>query len=65
MGSDGTRGAADIVAAGGSVIAQDEAIERGLGHAGLGRAMPALCSAVLPLDQIAPKIVRLFSGDRA
>ncbi len=64
MGADGTRGATDIVAAGGSVIAQDEAtsvvwgMPRSVAQAGL-------CSAVLPLDQIAPKIIRLFSGVRA
>jgi two-component system, chemotaxis family, protein-glutamate methylesterase/glutaminase len=63
MGSDGTRGAADIVAAGGSVIAQDEAtsvvwgMPRSVAQAGL-------CSAVLPLDQIAAKILRLITGDR-
>ena len=37
MGSDGTHGAADIVAAGGSVIAQDEATSVVLGDAALGR----------------------------
>ena len=50
MGTDGTHGAADIVAAGGSVIAQDEAssvvwgMPRSVAQAGL-------CSAVLPLDR--------------
>ena len=64
MGSDGTHGATDIVAAGGSVIAQDEAtsvvwgMPRSVAQAGL-------CSAVLPLDLIAPKILRLFSGVRS
>jgi two-component system, chemotaxis family, protein-glutamate methylesterase/glutaminase len=64
MGADGTRGAADIVAAGGSVMAQDEAtsvvwgMPRSVAQAGL-------CSAVLPLDQIAPKIIRLLSGGRS
>lgn len=63
MGCDGTRGAADIVAAGGSVIAQDEAtsvvwgMPRSVAQAGL-------CSAVLPLDQIAGKILRIIGGDR-
>jgi two-component system, chemotaxis family, protein-glutamate methylesterase/glutaminase len=63
MGADGTAGAADIVAGGGSVIAQDEAssvvwgMPRSVAQAGV-------CSAVLPLEAIAPKIVRLFSGDR-
>ncbi|MGA8358615.1 MAG: chemotaxis protein CheB, partial [Xanthobacteraceae bacterium] len=64
MGADGTQGALDIVAAGGSVIAQDEAtsvvwgMPRSVAQAGL-------CSAVLPLDQIAPKIIRLLSGARS
>jgi two-component system chemotaxis response regulator CheB len=64
MGADGTRGAADIAAAGGSVIAQDEAtcvvwgMPRSVAQAGV-------CSAVLPLDQIAPKVIRLFAGDRS
>ena len=63
MGSDGTRGAGEIVAAGGSVIAQDEAtsvvwgMPRSVAQAGL-------CSAVLPLDQIAAKVNGLFCGDR-
>jgi two-component system chemotaxis response regulator CheB len=64
MGSDGTRGAADIAAAGGSVIAQDEAtsvvwgMPRSVAQAGL-------CSAVLPLGEIAAKVNRLFAGERA
>jgi two-component system chemotaxis response regulator CheB len=63
MGTDGTRGAADLVAAGGSVIAQDEAtsvvwgMPRSVAQAGL-------CSAVLPLDQMAANVTRLFFGDR-
>jgi two-component system, chemotaxis family, protein-glutamate methylesterase/glutaminase len=63
MGTDGTLGAADIVAAGGSVIAQDEetsvvwGMPRSVVQAGL-------CSAVLPRDLIAPKIVHLLSGVR-
>ena len=63
MGSDGARGAAELVAAGGSVIAQDEATSVVWGMPG-AVAQAGLCSAVLPLDQIAPKVVRLFSGDR-
>jgi two-component system chemotaxis response regulator CheB len=64
MGADGTHGAADIVAAGGSVIAQDEAtsVVWGMPRAA---AQAGLCSAVLPLDQIAAKIIRLFSGARS
>jgi two-component system chemotaxis response regulator CheB len=63
MGSDGARGAGDIVAAGGSVIAQDEATSVVWGMPG-SVAQAGLCSAVLPLDQIAPRIVRLFCGGR-
>ena len=64
MGSDGARGAANIVAAGGSVIAQDEAtsVVWGMPRA---VAQAGLCSAVLPLDQIAPRIIRLFAGARS
>jgi two-component system chemotaxis response regulator CheB len=63
MGSDGTRGAADVVAAGGSVIAQDEATSVIWGMPG-SVFEAGLVSAVLPLDQIAPATVRLFQGGR-
>lgn len=63
MGSDGARGAGEIVAAGGNVIAQDEATSVVWGMPGVA-AHAGVCSAILPLDQIAPKLVRLFSGDR-
>jgi len=52
------------VAAGGSVIAQDEAtsvvwgMPRSVAQAGL-------CSAVLPIDGIAAKVNSLFCGDRS
>jgi two-component system chemotaxis response regulator CheB len=64
MGSDGTRGGKDIVAAGGSVIAQDEASSVVWGMPGTA-ANAGICAAVLPLGQIAPKLVRLFAGDRS
>jgi two-component system chemotaxis response regulator CheB len=64
MGSDGMRGGKDIVAAGGSVIAQDEATSVVWGMPGAA-ANAGICSAVLPLNQIAPKLIRLFSGDRS
>ncbi len=64
MGCDGTRGAADIVAAGGSVIAQDEATSVVWGMP-RSAAQAGLCSAVLPLGRIADTVNRLFSGDRA
>jgi two-component system chemotaxis response regulator CheB len=63
MGSDGTRGASAIVAAGGAVIAQDEATSVVWGMPG-SVTHAGLCSSVLPIDQIAPKVVRLFSGSR-
>ena len=64
MGQDGAKGGAEIVAQGGSVIAQDEATSVVWGMPG-SAAHAGICSAVLPLDQIAPKIVRLFSGERS
>jgi two-component system chemotaxis response regulator CheB len=63
MGTDGTAGAANIVAGGGSVIAQDEATSVVWGMP--GSAVDAgVCSAVLPLEQIGPKVVRMFLGAR-
>ena len=64
MGSDGLRGAQAIVAAGGSVVAQDEATSVVWGMPGqVARA--GMCSAVLPLAEIAPKLTQLFTGERA
>jgi two-component system chemotaxis response regulator CheB len=64
MGSDGAVGAGEIAAAGGSVIAQDEetSVVWGMPRA---VALAGLCSAVLPLRQIAAEINRLFGGGRA
>jgi two-component system chemotaxis response regulator CheB len=64
MGSDGTRGAANLVAAGGTVIAQDEESSVVWGMPG-SVSNAGLCSAILPLDEMASKIARLFSGDRS
>ncbi|MBL8567831.1 MAG: chemotaxis response regulator protein-glutamate methylesterase [Phreatobacter sp.] len=64
MGHDGAHGAGDIVSAGGSVIVQDEATSVVWGMPG-AVAQAGHAAAVLPLDQIAPKIVRVFSGDRS
>jgi two-component system chemotaxis response regulator CheB len=63
MGADGARGAADIAAAGGAIIAQDESTSVVWGMPG-AVAHAGLCSAILPLDQIAPKVIRLFAGGR-
>jgi two-component system chemotaxis response regulator CheB len=64
MGSDGMHGAEDVVAAGGSVIAQDEATSVVWGMPGAA-AHAGVCSAVLPLDQIGPKVARLFGGEKS
>jgi two-component system chemotaxis response regulator CheB len=64
MGTDGATGAAEVVKAGGSVIAQDEATSVVWGMPGAA-VSAGVCSAVLPLEQIAPKVSRLFLGARA
>jgi two-component system chemotaxis response regulator CheB len=61
MGHDGAQGAADIVAGGGCVIAQDEASSVIWGMPGAA-VEAGVCSAVLPLDQIGPQVVRSFLG---
>ena len=63
MGSDGLRGAQAIAAAGGHVLAQDEATSVVWGMPGQV-ANAGLCSAVLPLNEIAPRLTRLFAGER-
>ena len=63
MGSDGLAGAKAIVAAGGHVFAQDEASSVVWGMPGQV-TNAGLCSAVLPLSEIAGKLTRLFSGER-
>jgi len=64
MGSDGMRGGKEVVAAGGNIIAQDEASSVVWGMPGAA-AHAGICAAILPLQQIAPKLVRLFAGDRS
>jgi two-component system chemotaxis response regulator CheB len=61
MGSDGARGALAVAAAGGNVIAQDEATSVVWGMPG-ATAKSGACAAVLPLDVIAAKIVQLVGG---
>ncbi|HXQ51554.1 MAG TPA: chemotaxis-specific protein-glutamate methyltransferase CheB [Stellaceae bacterium] len=53
MGHDGLAGADAVVAAGGAVIAQDQASSVVWGMPG-AVATAGLCSALLPLDEIAP-----------
>jgi two-component system, chemotaxis family, protein-glutamate methylesterase/glutaminase len=60
MGADGTEGAHKIVAAGGNVIAQNEATSAVWGMP-RAVAQAGLCSAVLPLTEIGTVVNRLFS----
>lgn len=63
MGIDGLAGARELVAAGGHVMAQDEPTSVVWGMPGqVARA--GLCSAVLPLAEIGPRLSRLFAGER-
>jgi two-component system, chemotaxis family, protein-glutamate methylesterase/glutaminase len=64
MGSDGLMGAKTLVAAGGHVMAQDEASSVVWGMPGQV-AHAGLCSSVLPLKQIPAQLNRLFVGARA
>lgn len=57
MGSDGAKGAAPIVAAGGSVVAQDQATSVVWGMPG-AVAGAGLAEEILPLDEIAPAVAR-------
>jgi two-component system chemotaxis response regulator CheB len=63
MGCDGLDGAREIVAAGGAVIAQDEATSVVWGMPG-AVANAGLCSAVLPLAGIAPHLAGVFDRGR-
>jgi two-component system, chemotaxis family, protein-glutamate methylesterase/glutaminase len=63
MGADGLNGAKAVAAAGGCVMAQDEATSVIWGMPGQV-AMAGLCSAVLPLGDIPKRLTRLFAGER-
>jgi len=58
MGSDGLKGGQAVVASGGTVIAQDEATSVVWGMPG-AVASAGVCSAVLPLPEVAPWIMKL------
>jgi two-component system chemotaxis response regulator CheB len=62
MGSDGKKGALAIADNGGNVIAQDEATSVIWGMPG-SAANAGACAAVLPINEIGPKAVRILSGD--
>ncbi|MDP6269056.1 MAG: chemotaxis response regulator protein-glutamate methylesterase [Alphaproteobacteria bacterium] len=64
MGSDGLRGGREIIESGGVMIAQDEASSVVWGMPG-AVATDGLCSAVLPLPEIGPAIMRKAAGGRS
>jgi two-component system chemotaxis response regulator CheB len=64
MGTDGQKGAAEVVAAGGTVIAQDEATSVVWGMPG-AVATSGLCSAVLPIREIGPSVRKLVMRSAA
>lgn len=64
MGSDGARGAGDVVAAGGTVLVQDEATSVVWGMPGAVWAAGVPCRQ-LPLDTVAPAIVGEVTGGRS
>lgn len=62
MGSDGANGVKTIAAGGGSIITQDEATSVVWGMPGAA-ANTGMCSDILPLMEIGPKIVRVLKGN--
>ena len=61
MGQDGLEGGRNVVAAGGSLIAQDEATSVVWGMPG-AVASADLCCGVWPLDQVGPELERMAAG---
>ena len=61
MGSDGALGSQVVVDGNGSVVAQDEATSVVWGMPGAA-ATSGVCSAVLPLSEIAPYVLRRFGA---
>lgn len=59
MGADGLKGGKEVTAAGGAVIAQDEATSVVWGMPG-AVATEGLCSAVLPISHVAPFINKMI-----
>jgi two-component system chemotaxis response regulator CheB len=64
MGQDGLLGTRRVVETGGGAIAQDEATSVVWGMPG-AVAQAGLCSAVLPLPRIAPKLLEMLRMTRA
>ncbi len=63
MGVDGSSGVQAIASAGGAVVVQDEATSVVWGMPGAA-AHTGQCSAILSIDDIAPRILKLFHGER-
>jgi len=59
MGNDGAKGSKGVVEAGGTVVAQDEKTSVVWGMPG-AVASAGICSAVLPINQIAGHVARVF-----
>lgn len=62
MGHDGADGVKTIAAGGGSIITQDEATSVVWGMPGAA-AQTGMCSDILPLKDIGPKIARVLKGN--
>ncbi|WP_417678349.1 protein-glutamate methylesterase/protein-glutamine glutaminase [Roseibium sp.] len=62
MGHDGADGVRTIAAGGGSIITQDEASSVVWGMPGAA-AQTGMCSDILPLSEIGPKISRVLKGN--
>ena len=64
MGSDGASAVKAVAEAGGRVLAQDEATSVVWGMPGAAAAT-GVCSAILPLKEIGPRIVRMIERGRS
>lgn len=62
MGHDGAAGVRTIAAGGGSIITQDEATSVVWGMPGAA-VQTGMCSDILPLPEIGPKIARVLKGN--
>lgn len=63
MGADGAEGGKHITNAGGTLIAQDEKTSVVWGMPGAAAAA-GICSAVLPIEEIAPYVMKFTGGGR-
>jgi len=61
MGADGLKGCREVVQAGGTVFAQDEATSTVWGMPG-AVATDGICSAAVPLKEIGPRVMAFLAG---